>query len=139
MRTLPAAVLVFALAGCGDKGPKYYPVKGKVVTEADGSVPKGLARQTIEFQSAAEPNTRAFGEIGPDGSFTLSTWREGKGNAGAIAGSHRGRIILEIPQEDQLPNGKPRRTPVDFKYTRFETSPWTLEVPPAGEVVLKVP
>src|SRR5262249_52334511 len=82
------------LPGCKEDGPKYHPVAGKLVLEKDGGVPKELIRQTIEFQSAVEPNTRAFGEIKPDGSFTLSSWREGRGNMGAIAGTHKGRMII---------------------------------------------
>jgi hypothetical protein len=131
------AVAVAALAGCAEGGPKYYPVTGRVVLE-DGSVPKRLVRQTIEFQSATEPNTRAFAEIQADGTFVLWTWRQGRGTKGAIEGSHRGRIILEIPQEEQGPNDRRRKGPVDFKYTRFETTPWTIQVPVAEEVVLTV-
>lgn len=128
-----------ALAGCKESGPKYYPVAGKLVLENDGGVPKSLVRQTIEFQSAHEPNTRAFGEIQPDGSFTLSTWREGRGNMGAIAGTYKARMIIEIPQEEQVAAAKKRKPPIDPRYTRFETTPWTIEVPPTDTVILKVP
>jgi hypothetical protein len=126
------------VVGCAQSGPKYYPVVGKLVMENDGSVPKKLIRQTIEFQSATEPNTRAFGEIKPDGSFELSTWREGKGTLGVIEGSHKGRMLIDIPQEETA-SGKKRKGPIDFKYTRFETCPWTITVPPTEEVILKVP
>jgi predicted small lipoprotein YifL len=136
-RGLLAAALS-VLAGCGPSGPKYYPVTGKVVMESDGSVPAKLIKQTVEFQSTTEPNTRAFGEIKADGSFELSTWREGRGTLGAIEGTHKGRMLLEIPQEEEAPNARKRKGPIEFKYTRFETSPWTIQVPPTGEVILKV-
>jgi hypothetical protein len=125
-------------AACGPAGPTHYPVTGRVVSESEGGVPKSLVKQTVEFQCAAEPQTRAFGEIQPDGSFTLSTWRQGQGNVGVIAGTHKGRIIVEIAQEDQVAARK-RKPVVDAKYTRFDTTPWTIEVPAAEPVVLKVP
>src|SRR2546423_6720145 len=96
---LLAALGVFA--GCGRSGPKYYPVVGKLVMENDGSVPKNLVRQTIEFQSATEPNTRALGEIRPDGSFELSSWREGEGTLGGSEGTHNGRGLIDIPPEEK--------------------------------------
>lgn len=125
-------------AGCTEKGPKFYPVAGKIVLESDGSVPKALVRQSIEFQSDTEPDTRAYGEIQPDGTFTLATTRQGRGAMGAIAGTHKGRIIVEIPQEEQAPTAKKRKDPVDFKFTRFETSPWSIQVPTTEPVILKV-
>src|SRR5262245_57255758 len=62
-RLAPIGVLVLCLAtlaSCGPRGPKTYPVKGKVVTEKGEPVPK-LAGSGIEIQSATEPNTRGFG------------------------------------------------------------------------------
>ena len=37
VRTIPLALFALALAGCADKGLKFYPVTGKVVTVKDSS------------------------------------------------------------------------------------------------------
>lgn len=128
------AVGLPVLVGCGPEKPKTYPVSGKIEMPP-GSDIKGLVGQTLEFQSVSEPNTRAYAEIQADGAFTLSTWREGVSLPGAIEGTHKGRIILEVHDDDDRPR---KRLPIDPKFTRFESSGWQITVPVNEEVILKV-
>jgi hypothetical protein len=125
------------LGGCGPGGPKTHPVKGKVVT-AKAEDLKALAGQAVELQSTAEPETRGFGQIQPDGSFTISTYRQGASLPGAIEGTHKVRLMIDLGDDG---DGRPRRKKWTFdrKYTRFEDSEWSISVPTDGEVILKLP
>jgi hypothetical protein len=90
-----AAALAFAGAvGC-DSGPKTYPVKGKVVFRGGKAVTDGR----VQFQSATDPPFKALGDIGEDGSFSLTTYL-GKNKAnGAPAGDYSVIVELERPAE----------------------------------------
>jgi hypothetical protein len=131
------SVLLGLLAGCGPSGPKTYPVQGKVVT-AKAEDQKRLQGKGIEFQSTTEPNTRAFGVLQADGSFTVSTYRLGATAPGAIEGTHKARLQIDMASDEDNPTPKKKVT-VDRKYTRFETSGWEITVPTTGEVLLKMP
>jgi hypothetical protein len=132
------AGLIGTLGGCGPGGPKTHPVKGKVVTAKPDDL-KFLAGQAVEFQSTAEPETRGFGQIQPDGSFTISTYRQGVSLSGAIEGTHKARLMIDMGGEDGDGPRKAKKWPFDRKYTQFEGSGWTVTVPTDGEVVLKLP
>jgi hypothetical protein len=85
-----AAVLALpGLAGCGTGMPATYPVKGKVVFK--GGKPASYGR--IEFQSLSDSTVKAIGQVGKDGSFTLTTHKEGRNTPGAVAGQHK--VIVE--------------------------------------------
>ena len=129
--------LIGTLGGCGPGGPKTHPVKGRVVTARADDL-KLLAGQAVEFQSTAEPETRGFGEIQPDGSFTVSTYRQGVSLSGAVEGTHKVRLMIDLGGED---GDRPRKTkwPFDRKYTQFDNSGWVVTVPTDGEVVFKLP
>ena len=130
------AGLLGILGGCGPGGPKTHPVKGKVVTAKAESL-KRLVGQAVEFQSTTEPETRGFGQIQSDGSFTISTYRQGASLSGAIEGTHKARLMIDLGDEDGRPGKK--AWPIDRKYTQFENSGWVITVPTDGEVVLKLP
>ena len=125
------------LMGCGPGGPKTHPVKGKVVTAKAENL-KALAGQSVEFQSTTESETRGFGVIEPDGSFTISTYRKGVSLPGAVEGTHKARLMIDLGEDE---DGKPRKKkwPVDRKYTQFESSGWEVTVPTSGDVILKLP
>ena len=141
LRTLTAwavaAGLVGALAGCGPGGPKTHPVKGKVVNARPEDL-KALVGQAVEFQSTTEPETRGFGQIQEDGSFSISTYRQGVSLPGAVEGTHQVRLMIDLGGDG---DGRPRKAKWSFdrKYTQFETSGWTVTVPTHGEVVLNLP
>ena len=97
-------VAVFASAGiAGCTGVKTYPVKGKVVFK-DGRPVTGGGR--IEFQSASDSQVKATGWIDmKDGSFSLTTFKDGKKIEGAVEGPHRVVVDLHNPVAViELPN-----------------------------------
>ena len=128
IRTRPAAhlaVLVLsafaaiAAGGCSSKGPKLYPVKGRV-TFADGRPVQG---GTIEFTSTAERSS-SIGQIQQDGTFRLTTNEEGDA---ALPGPH----IVIITQGYVPLSSKPAHfhgPRVPAKYSSYETSGLTVEV-----------
>jgi hypothetical protein len=131
------------LAGCG--GARTHGVQGKVVVEG-GDVAK-LAQSTIEAQLESDPAVRASGEIQPDGSFELTTLKDGQVLDGAVEGTYTARIILadhqpEGSDEDDDEAPAPRRKkkgpklPVSQKYLDFKTSGWSFKVPTDGSVTL---
>jgi len=95
-----AAAAISALAGCGDKPPdigfKTFPVAGKITFTKGGEVKTLYDRQgLVSFESVEQPGVRAIGEIQADGSFTLSTVKDGLSAPGAVAGTHRVRLDLD--------------------------------------------
>src|SRR5262245_32339984 len=113
LRTRYGCLLAVVLAaGCGPSLPKTYPVTGKVV-DPSGKPWKG---GTITFQLAADPKVVADAEIGPDGSFTLTTKMYGKAKPGAAEGEHT--VWVETGQVAG-PDGQPIIVPVVVpkKYT----------------------
>jgi hypothetical protein len=73
------AAAALSLSGCGGAGLKTAPVRGRV-TYQGRPVPNG----TVAF--IPDGGTASTGEIGPDGSYTLTTVRKGDG---AIPGRHK--------------------------------------------------
>jgi hypothetical protein len=69
--------------------PKTYPVNGKVVWQGGRPVTDGR----IEFQSQSDSSLKAVGGIERDGSFVLTTYKEGKQRNGAVEGQHR--VLVE--------------------------------------------
>jgi hypothetical protein len=109
-------VLVFSAAGCGSR---LYSVRGTVTLE-DGTP---LAKGMVMFESNGEGTTvMARGEIKPDGSYQLSTYRTGDG---VPPGKYRVQInpmdLSEVPDER-------KNLPFDLKYTKFKTSGLEYEV-----------
>lgn len=110
-------VLAVIAAGCGDN--RLARVTG-TVRYADG---KPVDRAIIEFELQAEKyqdRISSLGQVRPDGTFELSTYREGDG---AFIGEHR---ILVSPPEILPPDpGEPPAPPFRAfpkKYRSFETS-----------------
>ena len=79
--TVLLATAAIAIAGCGESAPTTYPVAGLVRFDDGQPVQTGH----VEFHHA-ESGISAKGRIGADGSFALTTFREGDG---AVAGVHR--------------------------------------------------
>ncbi|HJZ55599.1 MAG TPA: hypothetical protein VKE74_11595 [Gemmataceae bacterium] len=75
--------------GCGSKIPKTYPVTGKVIWTGGKPVTDGR----IEFRSLSDESLKAVGEIESDGSFSLTTHRDGEKQVGAVEGQHK--VIVE--------------------------------------------
>lgn len=78
LRLIAPLAAIGLLAGCGDGRPQRVPVAGQVLIDG-----QPVTAGVIRFQP--EQGRAATGEIGPDGSFSLSTFDEGDG---AIPGKH---------------------------------------------------
>lgn len=88
--------------GCGKNAdaPRTYPVTGKVIYK--GGAP--LAGGSIHFTSTSDPSVRAVGEIGNDGSFTLSTLIGNQKLAGAVEGTHEVSVIPLQGADQSMPD-----------------------------------
>jgi hypothetical protein len=84
--------LVFA-AGCtsGPAPPKTYTARGTVVYK-DG---KPMSGGSIELTTTDDPLLRVFGDIGADGSFSLTTVKDNARVDGAPAGQYR--VMVQPP------------------------------------------
>ena len=91
-----ATLVLFALAacvGCGEKGagtlPELIPVKGKITLKG-----QPLSSGTVRFEPD-DFGRPASGKINSDGTFVLSTHKEGDG---VVAGHHRVSITNLDPK-----------------------------------------
>lgn len=140
-RSLRAALWAAALAGAavaaGCGGGRAYPVEGKVVF-ADGQPAAELAGGSVVFESA-EANVSATGEIGPDGSFRLTTYKD---HDGAPAGKYKVVVTAGDPEEvgaDDRPARRKAKRTLDPRFQSLDTTPLEVTVEPrANRVTLKV-
>lgn len=120
-----AAVILAAVAGCGDGGVPgvgvpTYPTSGKVL-KGDGSP---LSGGIVMFVPGDGKGLKAFGPTGPDGGFTLNT----DGVApGAPAGEYRVRIELD-PEAGAGAQATRRGLPFPAKYASEAASGLTAAV-----------
>jgi hypothetical protein len=117
-------VAVVSLTGCGNNKKKTNIVRGKVTFNGK-EVPNG----TITFFPENGPT--ASGEIQPDGSYTLTTFKTGDG---AIEGAYKVVIVAMQDQSNRLPEDRNPlpATIVPDKYTSIATTDLRAEVK-AGE------
>lgn len=116
-------VALLAALGCGQDGPKTYPVNGKVVYKGQGDVAR-LEGSNVHFESVGEPKVTGSGEIGPGGTFTAWCYLEAKDREGLPAGEYR---VCVKPSSDD--DGEARRGgPVHPRYTSFDKSGLTVTV-----------
>jgi hypothetical protein len=117
---LPAALALLAGCDSGDR-QKTAVVKGKVTYRS-----KPVAGGTVTFVPDAG-GPPATGEIKPDGTFTLTTYKSGDG---AVLGKHKVFIAAMEDMSDKLPEQRsptPAAT-IPLKYTSLATTPLTAEV-----------
>jgi len=111
---LVACLLLPLLSGCGDGRPERVPVSGTVTIDGE-PVTAGYIR-------LIPPDARpAGGDIGPDGSFTLTTFEP---NDGAVTGEH---VVTVIAMESR-DNGTIMRFQVPAKYSDPSTSDLTVNI-----------
>jgi hypothetical protein len=124
MRSCGRILLIFlVLAALGGCGARKYPVVGKVVFKDGKPLPGGL----IVF-SPLDPGNHvgARGYIQPDGTFELSTEKEGDGSL-----QGRYQALIRPPSQGKNEDDPRRNIPViDPRYTRYETSGLEFEVKP---------
>lgn len=116
------------IAGCGESGLPTAAVQGKVLYQG-----KPLEFGSVLFQPEEGPP--ATGEIQPDGTFRLSTYKSGDG---AVLGQHHVAITcLEtqrpgytVNPNEEMPTGKPL---IPEKYAKPYDSGLTAEVKKQNE------
>ena len=116
-----------ALVGCGSGNKKTHIVRGTVIFD-DKPVPNG----TITFIPADGPT--ATGEIQPDGSYTLTTYKSGDG---AVEGTYTVVIVAMADQSGRLPEERNPLPPpiVPDKYTSIATSDLRADVKPGENTI----
>jgi len=137
----PVALLL--LAGCGSGRPETVPVSGKITYDG-----KPVTEGKIVFHP--EQGRSASGQIGPDGSYTLTTFDKGDG---AVLGKHRVTIkstrvtgpqqpksfaeeVAQGQQKDAKPSpGGQVQWLVPAKYAAKKTTPLTADVTRDGEPI----
>jgi hypothetical protein len=115
-RRWAAPLLMLLALGCG-RGPKLVPVSGRVLY-ADG---RPVTAASVCFTPDADKGntgTLATGLLALDGSFTLRTHPHGDG---AMVGAYKVTVSLGRGTTKAL-----------AKYTKADTTPWRLDVPPEG-------
>ena len=132
-RIIAAALGLFVLTGCSGNSPKTYPVSGKVALV--GGDAQKLAGHHIEVVLATDPNVRAAGVIGPDGTFSLETLHAGVVLKGAKEGQYQVRIL---PADEDDNGTKLKAPPIAARHFKFESSGLSLKVPPTGDVNLEL-
>jgi hypothetical protein len=112
------ALVVFGhIAGCS-QGPTVYRVKGKVTYQG-----KALTTGVVAFHHTDQKSPLVKGEIGPDGTFQLSTRRPGDG---AAPGEYRVTVTSMTPGKGVEGIDKDYRPPqplIPLKYMRLDESP----------------
>lgn len=112
-RTLLAAACAVALAGCGDRGPKLVPAAGIVLIDG-----KPLTHGVVQVVPAG--GRAASGKIGPDGRFTLTTFRD---NDGCYVGTHPVAVVA-----NESIDGTSQRWHAPKKYVSADASGLTVTI-----------
>ncbi|MBA4066823.1 MAG: hypothetical protein C0501_24570 [Isosphaera sp.] len=127
MRRLAPALLL-ALAGCGSP---TAPVEGVVVFADAPDVPAAeLAGYVLTFETEGDRPESGTGAVGPDGRFSVSTFRDGDG---ALRGRQRVAIGPPVGLNGERPPSK-----ILDKYDSLQKSGLTVEVGPGVNKVTLV-
>ena len=140
-RWLIVLVTVAGFVGCGSGPATTYPVSGEVVFDDGTPFTTG---GVVMFESIAledQPVRTAAGTLAADGTFRVSTFKEGDG---AVAGKHR---VLVRPKREALDidDFRDRQTSkpvIDPRFESYETSGLMFTVEPGNNeftVVVKRP
>lgn len=124
LRLIRAGIIGILALGCS--GPRPAPIEGKLVWH-DGTPAVELARGVVVFESV-EHKLAGQGTIAADGSFTITTLREGDG---AIVG----RCTITV-FEPAAPGEGPQPPPIlPDKYQRSSVSGLAVDVQSGRNVV----
>lgn len=100
-------VPIFVFLGCGgnvEKAPETHEFGGKVLDRAG----KPLTGGTVEMRPVGKGDYNSFGEIQPDGTFTIYTILNSTKVKGAQPGEHTVTIIPSLKE-------RPDATPIQLK------------------------
>lgn len=109
------ASILFPTSGCQKKAalPDTYPVQGKVAFP-DGQPVSGGG---VMMQLLADTTISCTGVIGPDGTFTVTSFRDNVRRPGACAGQYRVMVTPPVGQE---------REAMPYPMTTFD-KPYTIQ------------
>lgn len=110
-------ISLLMLAGCAED-VKTFPTTGKVVFKGEGIPFNGL----VYFEAVKPPHTRSMAATTAEGTFSLSTNKEG---GGAVEGEQVVRIDIDQTVEAQV---KDKAKNIHPKYLDFATSPLKVKV-----------
>lgn len=121
------AAVAFGLSGCGDSGPKHWPLVGKVTFKG-----KPVSEATIRF-SKPDAGVDIIATLGPDGAYAVDTAR----GAGLPEGTYQVAIIpapAKAPQGPMLgpPTPAPKRPDIPERYRQTMSSGLTMTVKPGN-------
>jgi hypothetical protein len=112
------ALALLGVAGCG--GVNTYPVRGQVVYKDGAPVTGG----TVIFEPVDKSaKVSARGDIRPDGSFRLGSYKD---SDGAPEGEYHVLVVPPAPPEEN--ERRPAPPPIPRKYRSPDTSPLQLTV-----------
>ena len=119
---LAALGALAALTGCGDAGPKLYPLTGKVTLDGAPLSPKPGETAFVEFAAdAAAGNTSLHlprGPIGPDGTYAVTTAER----PGLEAGAWTARVVYQKEPDSDKGRYAPPKPLSAAKFSAFDTS-----------------
>ena len=130
-RLVVSALMLCIASSCGSQPASTYPVTGKV-TYPDGSPVTGGMVEFEPRETASGQRDCARGAIQPDGSYSLSTFREGDG---AVPGHHRVVVQDLYPSDDPQPGARTWKPALDPRFRRYETSGLQYDVKPEPNVI----
>lgn len=106
--------LVVIATGCSSNDIPTYPVEG-IVTLDDGTP---VQTGTVEFNSL-DQNLTARGSIQSDGTFRLTTFKDGDG---AVAGAHDAVVVQLISTEDLSLHEHDHGPTIDPKFAHYDSA-----------------
>ena len=111
-----ATIVCATVSGCAESGIPTYRAGGSVKFPDGRPLKAGIVSfQPIDSNERVSPR----GYLREDGSFELSTFKEGDG---AIEGEHRVLIMPQGPHDGPQPGRPAPRLPIHPRFTRYETS-----------------
>ncbi len=124
---LTLAPAASVLVGCGESWQAAtYPASGRV--SINGKAPVGALVQLIPTGQKVDPrNSRPWGLVGEDGTFTLATYA---GETGAPAGDYA--FTITWPPDASRPSMVDR---LKSKYTRPDQSKWKMTIKEGNNVL----
>lgn len=121
-QSLALIAVVLLSFGCeGNKGPRVYPVKGRVILNGQPAANVRVMFHPEQPWEGTMSVPAAWTEA--DGTFTLTTF---SANDGAPAGDYR--VVLEVPEYRTNKGEGPNRMP--DPYSNYQTTPLKAHVDP---------
>ncbi len=117
---LAALCVAAALTGCGDAGPKLYPLSCKVTLDGVPLAPKPGETAFVEF--AADVGNPSLhlprGTIGPDDTYAVTT----TDRPGLEAGAWTARVVYHKESDNDKGHYAPPKPLAAAKFSAFATS-----------------